>query len=233
LRASEGPSGPELIQIDKITRLDDPEVTTPQAGSPGSVLAQPEIARTSRRESAPNPLHDLITIYDDEESLEVSLVTLVQITEEKEPEKASSPAPDAQIQGLPQNDQEVESVLDTELLNVPGTQVDIPKDELGSGEQEEEVPQQEIDISTADYQVSTKPTPDASISAGTLPPDEKQPEVGPSEHTEEVQEPSLEQIYTIGSLGNMLTWGDQQIPEPVDEVTDIQAISYDWKRKSS
>jgi hypothetical protein len=42
----------------------------------------------------------LINIYDDEESLEVSLVTPVQITEEKEPEKASSPAPDAQIGAL-------------------------------------------------------------------------------------------------------------------------------------
>jgi len=48
---------------------------------------------------------------------------------------------------------------------------------------------------------------------------------------EEVQEPSLEQIYTIESLENMLTWGDQQIPEPVDEVIDIHAIAYDQKRK--
>jgi len=48
---------------------------------------------------------------------------------------------------------------------------------------------------------------------------------------DEIQELSLEQIYTIGSLGNMLTWGDQQIPEPVDEVADIHAIAYDWKRK--
>jgi hypothetical protein len=93
----------------------------PQAISPGDISAQPEIARTSRRASAPNPLHDLITIYDDEESSEVSLVTLVQIIEEKEPDKASSPAPDAQIQGLPQNDQEIESVLDTEILDVPKT----------------------------------------------------------------------------------------------------------------
>jgi hypothetical protein len=115
-----GPSGPEPIQIEEIIGLDNPEVTTPQARSLGDISAQPEIARTSGRESAPNPLHDLITIYDDEESSEVSLVTLVQITEEKEPEKASSPAPDAQIQGLPQNDQEVKSVLDTELLDVPG-----------------------------------------------------------------------------------------------------------------
>jgi hypothetical protein len=30
----------------------------------------------------------------------------------------------------------------------------------------------------------------------------------------------------------MITWGDQQIPEPMDEVVDIQAISYDRKRKS-
>jgi hypothetical protein len=30
----------------------------------------------------------------------------------------------------------------------------------------------------------------------------------------------------------MLTWGDQQIPKPVDEVVDIHAISYDRKRKS-
>jgi hypothetical protein len=75
-----------------------------QAGSPGDISSQLEIVRTSRRASAPNPLHDLTTIYDGEESLKVSLVTLVHITEEKEPEKASSPAPNAQIQGLPQND---------------------------------------------------------------------------------------------------------------------------------
>jgi hypothetical protein len=110
--------------------------------------------------------------------------------------------------------------------------VDSPKDDLGSGKQEEEVPQREIDISIANYQVSTEPTPDASISVSTLPPDEQQPEVEPSKHTEEVQEPGLEQIYIVGSLGNMLTCGDQKILEPVDEVVDIQAISYDWKRKS-
>jgi hypothetical protein len=49
---------------------------------------------------------------------------------------------------------------------------------------------------------------------------------------DEVQEPSLEQIYTIGSLGNMLTLGDKQIPKPMDEFFDIHAISYDWKRKA-
>jgi hypothetical protein len=29
----------------------------------------------------------------------------------------------------------------------------------------------------------------------------------------------------------MLTWGDQKIPEPMDEVADIHAIAYDQKRK--
>jgi hypothetical protein len=48
----------------------------------------------------------------------------------------------------------------------------------------------------------------------------------------EVQEPILEQIHTTGSLGNTLTWGEQQIPEPVDEVVDIQVITYDRKRKA-
>jgi len=61
--------------------------------------------------------------------------------------------------------------------------------------------------------------------------DERKIEFGPSEHREEVQEPSLEKIYTIRSLGNILTWGDQQIPKPMDEVADIHAISYDRKMK--
>jgi hypothetical protein len=52
-------------------------------------------------------------------------------------------------------------------------------------------------------------------------------EAGPLEHNEKVQEPDLEQIYTTRNLGNTLTWGDQQIPEPMDEVADIYVISYD------
>jgi hypothetical protein len=151
-----GPSNPKLLYIDEIVELDDPEIPTPQARSLGDVLVQSETVEKSGRESAPNPLNELINIYDGEESLEVSLVTPVPIMEEKDPEKESTPAPDAQIHGLPQNEQEVESVLDTELPNAPDTQVDSPKDELGSGEQKEEAPWKEIDISTTDYQVSTK-----------------------------------------------------------------------------
>jgi hypothetical protein len=60
---------------------------------------------------------------------------------------------------------------------------------------------------------------------------EKQMEVEPSGHMEEAQEPILEQIHTAGSIGNTLTWGEQQIPEPVDKVSDIQAITYDQKKK--
>jgi len=35
----------------------------------------------------------------------------------------------------------------------------------------------------------------------------------------------------MGSSRNNLSWGDQQIPKPVDEVAYIYAISYDQKRK--
>jgi hypothetical protein len=37
-----GPSGPELIDVDEIVGLDDPEFTTPPAGSPTGVSAQPK-----------------------------------------------------------------------------------------------------------------------------------------------------------------------------------------------
>jgi hypothetical protein len=67
----------------------------PQIRSPGGISTQLEISRAPWRNSVPNPLYDLITIYDDEESSEVSLVTVVQITEEKEPEKSSTLGPDA------------------------------------------------------------------------------------------------------------------------------------------
>jgi hypothetical protein len=94
-------SNPKPIQIGETIGSDNHEASTPHVGSPGGVSAQPKIERTSGRESAPNPLHDLIMIYDDEESLEVSLVTPVQITEETKPEKAYSPFLDAKIQILP------------------------------------------------------------------------------------------------------------------------------------
>jgi hypothetical protein len=77
------PSGLELMQLEEITGSENPEVPPSQIISPGEISTHPEIARTSWRTGIPNPLFDLITIYDDEESSEVSLVTLVEITEDK------------------------------------------------------------------------------------------------------------------------------------------------------
>jgi hypothetical protein len=77
------PSGLEPMELKEITGSKNPEVPPPHIISPTDISTQPKIARTSGRTSVPNPLFDLITIYDDEESLEMSLVTLVQITEEK------------------------------------------------------------------------------------------------------------------------------------------------------
>jgi hypothetical protein len=57
-------------------------------------------------------------------------------------------------------------------------------------------------------------------------------EVDPLKHMEEVQEMVLEQTHTIGSWGNTLSWGEKKIPEPIDEVSNIHAITYDRKRKS-
>jgi hypothetical protein len=84
-------SGPELIQIEETTRSEKSEAPSPSVGSSEEALTQPKIARTSGRKSIPNHVFDSVTIYDDEEILKVSLVTSVQITEEKEPKKASTP----------------------------------------------------------------------------------------------------------------------------------------------
>jgi hypothetical protein len=52
---------------------------------------QLEISRAPSRKSVPNPLFELITIYNDEDISKVSLVTPVQIIEERELERASTP----------------------------------------------------------------------------------------------------------------------------------------------
>jgi hypothetical protein len=80
-------------------------------------------------------------------------------------------------------------------------------------------------------QVSDNSIQDTSILPNTQIPSEQQVEVGSTRQNEEVREPTLEQIYTVGILGNNLTWGDKQIPDPVYEVADIYDISYDQKRK--
>ena len=131
------PSGPEFIDLDEITWLDDPEFTTPMTGLPTYFLAQLENTKASGRTSVSNPLSDMIKIYDDDESPEVSLVTLVHIEEEKEPKKTSSPVPDTQAQGIQWSKQEIESVLDTQLPNALETQENSSKDDQGSGKSKE------------------------------------------------------------------------------------------------
>jgi hypothetical protein len=54
-----------------------------------------EIPGTPGEMGVPNTLFDLIIIYDDEESSEVSLITHVPITEKKEPRETFSPTSDA------------------------------------------------------------------------------------------------------------------------------------------
>jgi hypothetical protein len=63
-----------------------------------TIPTQFEIPRTPRETVVPNPLFDLITIYDDEEILEVSLITLIPITEEKKPEKKYALSLDESVQ---------------------------------------------------------------------------------------------------------------------------------------
>jgi hypothetical protein len=135
------PSGLDSIQLEEITDMEKPRAPSPRIRSSGTIPTQPEVSRMSGETGVPNPLFDLITIYDDEEGSKVSLVTLVPITEEKEPEKASVPSPDALVQNLSQSDHEVKSVLDTQFLDLSETPKDSSRDELGSGDQKEEVQQ--------------------------------------------------------------------------------------------
>jgi len=98
------PSGLDPIQLEEIIEPKKPEVQSPQIRASGGISTHPEISRTSSKKSVPHPLFDLITVYDEEDILEVSLVTPMHITEEKEPDKVSSPALDAPIQSFQQSD---------------------------------------------------------------------------------------------------------------------------------
>jgi hypothetical protein len=91
-----GPSGPEFIDRDEIIGLVYPEFIMPPVRLPIGVLSQPDIVEALQRTDASNPLREFINIYDDDESLEVSLGTLVHVEEEKRPEKTFSPLPDVQ-----------------------------------------------------------------------------------------------------------------------------------------
>jgi hypothetical protein len=136
-----GPSGPEFIDLDEITGLDDPEFTIPPFGSLTGVSTQPGIVEASRWTSVSNPLSELIKIYDDDESPEVSLMNPMHIKEEKGPEKTFSPVPNVQIQEVRWKEQEVKSVLDTKFPEASKTQENSLKDKQGSDEPKEKSPQ--------------------------------------------------------------------------------------------
>jgi len=101
--------------------------------------------------------------------------------------------------------------------------------EAGSGDRP---PRKEIGNPMADEKVSNESIPDASILPNIWIPSEIKVEVESARKRKEVRGPTLEQIYTMGSLGHSLTWGDLSIPEIVDKVAEIYAISYDKKKKA-
>jgi len=79
-------------QLEEITGLENPSVPSTHIRSPVIIPTQYEFLRMPGETGVPNPLFDLITIYDNEDSLEVSLITLTPIIEEKEPKKTSAPS---------------------------------------------------------------------------------------------------------------------------------------------
>jgi hypothetical protein len=89
------PSDPEWIDVDEIAGLDDLEFTTTPTKLLTCVSTQLETGETLGRTRTPNPLSELIKIYDYDESPKVSLVTPVHIKEEKESGKTSSPVTDS------------------------------------------------------------------------------------------------------------------------------------------
>ena len=74
-------NGSESTQLEETTSQENPRVSSPQARSSVTIPTQYEVPRTPGEMGVPNPLYDLITIYDDEESLEVSLINLIPIIE--------------------------------------------------------------------------------------------------------------------------------------------------------
>jgi hypothetical protein len=133
-------NGSETIPLEETAHLENPSIMTQQTRSSVAATVQLGEMRTSSGIDMSNVLIDLITIYDDEESSEISLITLVPITEEGEPGETSALTPKA-LTSIPQEgDDKAGSMIDTKFLYQSGIQpkMDGSKEELGSGEQEEE-----------------------------------------------------------------------------------------------
>jgi hypothetical protein len=216
---------PSSIVPDNTNGLGNPESTTSSINPLEGGAAQPETGRVSIETQAPNPLSTLIHIYSDDESLEPAHDTPVWVQEEEVPKKTPSPEPEVQDKQVSQKETKGGLEKNRKLKRIQMINLNwriLRKDHH----------KRKLDSSTADGQVSNKHVPDISIFPNIQIPDERQIEVRPTRQNDEVREPTLEHIYTMGSLGDNLTWGDQQIPEPVDEVAYIYAISYDQKRKA-
>jgi hypothetical protein len=193
--------------------------------------SQTEIGRVSIETRSPNPLNNLIHIDSDNGSLEPSHDSPVRVQEEKGPEKVSPPKPKVQDEEVSQKKTEAESSLDTKEPNESETKAD-SNDDPKPEETKKGSLQKEISSFVAEEKICNESMPDTSMFPNTQIPNERQVEVGPTRYSEEVREPNLEQVYATDSLGNKLTWDDQQIPDPIDKVVDIYAISYDQKRKA-
>jgi hypothetical protein len=76
-------NGLESTKLEETVGLENPRVPSPQARSSVTIPTQYEVPRMPSETGVPDPLFVLITIYDEEEHLEVSLITLIPITKEK------------------------------------------------------------------------------------------------------------------------------------------------------
>jgi hypothetical protein len=106
-----------------------------------STTTQRRSARASSGTGLPTILIDLISIYVDEEGLKASHITPVPITQEEEPVETSTPTFDVLIPNPQEGDHEARSTLDTKFIDQLGThlQNDSSKNDLGTGEKEEEM----------------------------------------------------------------------------------------------
>jgi hypothetical protein len=59
----------------------------------------------------------------------------------------------------------------------------------------------------------------------------KEPIVEKARAMDKGKEPTMEHFHTLEAWRIFFLWGDQPILKPIDEVDDIESISYDHKRQ--
>jgi hypothetical protein len=92
-------------------------------------------------------------------------------------------------------------------------QNDKSKNELDTGEQEKGMGQREINIPTTELSANINPSPTYPSRIKSPSTDGEQQKAKSLEHTgnspaKELREPTMEYLYTAGSLGNTLPWGE-------------------------